>query len=223
MDRIHACLDGEIAREDLSPDEITRLKAYESTIAEATAMYAEQPVPDLTGRIMASLPPVRETSAAATAAAPSRAPWAELIAWMWTPWRVNFTIRPAYGLAGVAALLAGALVLAPEVQEPARSAPAYASADGDAPRLYVQFRLEAPGASQVELAGSFTEWEPSYQLRESAPGVWSALVPLEPGVHDYTFVIDGQRWVIDPYAPQVPDSFGGSNSRLFLPAPAERA
>jgi hypothetical protein len=38
-------------------------------------------------------------------------------------------------------------------------------------------------------------------------------------VHDYTFVIDGERMVVDPYAPRVADSFGGSNSRLFLPAP----
>jgi 1,4-alpha-glucan branching enzyme len=90
-------------------------------------------------------------------------------------------------------------------------------------RLYVQFRLEAPGASRVELAGSFTEWQPEYQLREISPGVWTALVPLDPGVHDYTFVVDGERMVVDPYAPSVEDSFGGNNSRLFLPAPSGRA
>ena len=87
-------------------------------------------------------------------------------------------------------------------------------------RLYVQFRLEAPEASTVRLAGSFNGWKPTYELREAAPGVWTALVPLDPGVYDYTFVVDGKQWVPDPYAPQVDDSFGGTNSRLFLPAPA---
>jgi hypothetical protein len=42
-------------------------------------------------------------------------------------------------------------------------------------------------------------------------------VPLRPGVHDYAFVVDGERWVADPNAPQVDDSFGGTNSRISLP------
>jgi hypothetical protein len=49
------------------------------------------------------------------------------------------------------------------------------------------------------------------------------MVPLAPGVYDYSFVVDGKRMVVDPYAPRVADSFGGSNSRLFLLAPGDRA
>jgi hypothetical protein len=37
-------------------------------------------------------------------------------------------------------------------------------------------------------------------------------------VHDYAFIIDGQRWVTDPYAAAVQDGFGGSNSRITLVA-----
>ena len=84
--------------------------------------------------------------------------------------------------------------------------------------VYVQFRLESPQAQQVALAGTFTGWQPTLQLEETEPGVWSALVPLKPGVHDYVFVVDGERWVPDPHAPQqVDDSFGGTNSRISLP------
>ena len=44
-------------------------------------------------------------------------------------------------------------------------------------------------------------------------------VPLTQGVHDYAFVVDGQQWVPDPYAPQINDGFGGTNSRLALLPP----
>jgi 1,4-alpha-glucan branching enzyme len=115
-----------------------------------------------------------------------------------------------------------AAVLVPPRIPPAPAPPAVAAAGADAP-LYVQFRLSAPGASQVAVAGSFTDWRPEYELTEVEPGLWSVMVPLRPGVYDYTFVIDGERMVVDPYAPRVADSFGGSNSRLFLPAPSGRA
>jgi 1,4-alpha-glucan branching enzyme len=84
--------------------------------------------------------------------------------------------------------------------------------------VFVQFRLDA-SASRVQLAGSFTNWEPRYDLRQSAPGIWTITVPLTQGVHDYAFVVDGQRWIPDPYAPQIGDGFGGTNSRLALMSP----
>ncbi|HEX5727708.1 MAG TPA: glycogen-binding domain-containing protein, partial [Longimicrobiaceae bacterium] len=86
------------------------------------------------------------------------------------------------------------------------------------PPVYVQFRLEAAGARDVRLAGTFTGWEPSVALRQTAPGEWTALVPLRPGVHDYAFVVDGTTWVADPHATRVDDGFGGKNSRISLPS-----
>jgi 1,4-alpha-glucan branching enzyme len=59
-------------------------------------------------------------------------------------------------------------------------------------------------------------------MQESVDGVWTILVPLPPGVHDYSFIVDGERWVPDPYAPQVDDGFGGVNSRLTVLTPADR-
>ena len=49
--------------------------------------------------------------------------------------------------------------------------------------------------------------------------MWSITVPLTQGVHDYAFVVDGQQWVADPYAPQIGDGFGGTNNRLALLPP----
>jgi 1,4-alpha-glucan branching enzyme len=59
-------------------------------------------------------------------------------------------------------------------------------------------------------------------MQQSADGVWTVLLPLTAGVHDYGFIIDGERWVADPYAPEVDDGFGGVNSRLTVLAPADR-
>jgi hypothetical protein len=214
--RVHACLDGEIPREALTPAERAELAALEATLGEAAGALRAAPAPDLVARVMASLPE-------ASAAAPSRrepAPWQGFMEWLWRPRSFTIQLRPAYALAGCAAAVLAVVYLPRQVEIGGQPAVvAEAVRPGGAARLYVQFRLEAPQASQVTLAGSFTGWQPEYELRETAPGVWSALVPLEPGVHDYTFVVDGEQWVPDPYAPQVDDSFGGTNSRLFLPTP----
>jgi hypothetical protein len=212
--RLHACLDGELPREALSTEERARLAALEAVLEEAAAPLRAMPAPDLTERVMRALPPAADP--------PPRAAAASAWNWLWSPRMLTLRFRPVYGVAGLAlAVLAGVLLPRPS-PGPAPAGQAVAERPAAA-RLYVQFRLEAPGASQVELAGSFTGWSPGVELRESAPGVWTALVPLEPGVHDYTFVVDGERWVVDPYAPQVPDSFGGRNSRLFLPSPVDQA
>jgi hypothetical protein len=215
-ERVHACLDGELAREALTPAERARLAALESALGEAVAVLRAAPVPDFTARVMGALPPAQAAPALGARLAQL---WERGRVWLWEPRMVTF--RPAYALAGAMSLaLAVAVPQAMERQTSLDPVAVQGAPVAGSQRLYVQFRLEAPEASQVSLAGSFNEWQPTVELGEAAPGVWTALVPLDPGVHDYTFVVDGKRWVADPYAPQVDDSFGGTNSRLFLPAPA---
>jgi hypothetical protein len=209
-DRLHDYLDGDVPRDALGAEERRRAEALDAAIRDVAGALRSAPVPDLTARVMAALPAV-EAPTPARASLLSR-----LGAWVWRP--VTLTVRPAYAFAGVAVVVSG-LLLVPEL--PTRGSalpPVTAAAEGDA-QMYVQFRIEVPDASEVAVAGTFTGWQPEYELTEVSPGVWSAMVPLPPGVHDYTFVIDGDRMVVDPYAPRVADSFGGSNSRLFLPAP----
>jgi hypothetical protein len=132
---------------------------------------------------------------------------------LWAPREIS--IRPAFALVGVGAVLILGLVSyqgeAPPVTEQLAS-------EGAPPHMFVQFRLDA-AASRVQLAGSFTNWEPRYELLQYAPGIWTITVPLTQGVHDYAFVVDGREWVPDPYAPQIGDGFGGTNSRLTLLSP----
>jgi hypothetical protein len=213
-DRIHAALDGEIPRASLTEDERSELYRLEAAVHEAADALAAATAPDLTGRVMAALP----AGAPAPRLAGRVLGGARLAAAaLWRPRPV--AVRPAWGLALAAALVA-ALAGPPVLPRPAETAGTVAGAAvAPAPPLYVQFRLEAPGASHVALTGSFTGWRPAHELHESSPGSWSVLVPLEPGIHDYVFVIDGERWLPDPAAYAVDDGFGGTNSRLFLSLP----
>ena len=212
IDPIHQHLDGDGAT-PLTAEQRARAEQLSRTLDAAAAHLRAMPVPDLAARVMAALP--RQ--------APARRPaWRAALGWLWNPQPIRLTFRPAYALAGGFAAVAAAAIALPELRENAAptvvQAPAPRTANG-APVVYVQFRLEAGGARQVSIAGTFTDWQPTLELRETEPGVWTALVPLRPGVHDYAFVVDGTRWMPDPNAPQqVDDSFGGTNSRLSLPA-----
>ena len=206
-DRIHQHLDGEPAA--LSPDERAAAAAFARTLDAAAAHLRAAPAPDLAARVMAALP----------AQAPAVPAWRRAAEWLWNPRPVRLTLRPAYGLAG-AAFAAVAAIVVPTLDRdpPAPVAVAAPAPKAAAPVVYVQFRLEAAQARQVSLAGTFTGWQPTVTLEQKKPGVWTALVPLTPGVHDYVFVVDGERWMPDPDAPQqVDDSFGGTNSRISLP------
>lgn len=176
---------------------------------EVRDLLSARPAPDLTGAVMSQIGELEPLPAPR-----QQGLFGRLAAWLWMPRELS--IRPAYAL-GAAAIVA-LLIVMPFTRPPV-SVPAVDFAEDvvDA-QVFVQFRLDAP-ASRVQLAGSFTNWEPRYELRQSAPGIWTITVPLTEGVHDYAFVLDGRRWVADPHAPQIGDGFGGTNSRLALLPP----
>jgi hypothetical protein len=172
------------------------------------------PAPDLAHRVMAQLKGMHPSPSRLTEL---RNLVSGSLDWLWTPRPLR--VRPAYALAVVYALLV-LPVLKPAVRAPAGpGAGGLVGEDYPAAQVYVQFRLDAPGASRVAVAGNFTGWRPEYEMRETQPGVWAILVPLLPGVYDYSFVVNGSDWVPDPHAFQVADGFGGMNSRLALPSP----
>lgn len=177
-------------------------------IDETRAFLDARPSPDVRAAVM------RRIEELEPLVSPRRSGRLERMALLlWAPREVS--IRPAFALVGVGAVLILGLISyrgeAPPVTEQVASGPA-------PPHVFVQFRLEA-AASRVQLAGSFTNWEPRYELLQYAPGLWTITVPLTQGVHDYAFVVDGREWVPDPYAPQIGDGFGGTNSRLTLLSP----
>ena len=80
----------------------------------------------------------------------------------------------------------------------------------------VRFQLAAPGARSVALVGDFNDWARDAIVLKPAetPGVWTASVPLKPGRHEYAFIVDGKRWVPDPYANTHTDEYDVKSSVL---------
>ena len=86
-------------------------------------------------------------------------------------------------------------------------------------RQDVQFVLVADSASDVRIVGDFNDWDASAtpMRRSGSGGVWSVVVPLEPGRHVYAFVVDGKQWIADAAAPRAPESeFGTPNSIIMV-------
>lgn len=211
---VHQCLDGESPAQALSTGDAARLKDLQRVIASVSSHVRAAPVPELTGRVMSGLSRPHTALPARAALAARAHVWARQL---WRPRRIAFEFRPAYAL-GMAA--AAVVFTAAPFQVPMGFPPhASTAAPPPATSAYVQFRLDAPGASQVALAGSFTDWKPRYVMQERTPGVWTAMVPVAAGVHEYLFVVDGQEWVPDPAAETVGDDFGGTNSRLLVSPP----
>lgn len=221
-ERIHQHLDGELPREELTPSELTELEAYRAVLEETGALAAT-PTPDVTEAVMAEVAGRRHSVVGRV--------------WAWLMEPRPIAVRPLYPAAALglaAALVGGALwsglpgptdlgpapVAAPEETVGGAMAGG-AAADTDV--VLVQFRLDEPDATSVGLTGTFTGWEGMYQLHETSPGVWSAVLPVRPGVHEYVFVVDGEEWRPDPTAPSVDDGFGGENSRLAVKIPVDNA
>ena len=222
-ERMHRYVDGELPREALTPQELQEIAACEGVIREMGQAYRSIEVPDLTARVMARLPAEAPTKAMFAKGA-LRKRVLNTLEWFWMPRLVRF--RPVYGILVFAVFLL--FVVLPGTNTPLLPGMTKiflrnADADHLTTKVFVQFRLDAPQASVVRLAGSFTRWEPVYTLEQVTPGVWSILIPLEPGVHDYAFVVDGGKWMADPAAPAINDGFGGVNSRLSVLLPNENS
>jgi hypothetical protein len=209
-DRVHACLDGEIPRDDLSATERAALAEMERALGRVAAVVGTGSAVDFRQGVMNRLDALYPEAELAERPQMERA-WR----WLWLPRQVSFHMRPALALAAGVLLLVAPLAVFP-AGSPGEDPFASESA---APVMLVQFRLDAAGASSVSLAGTFSEWEAAVELRQSGPGVWTAMVPLPHGVHDYLFLVDGREWMSDPLALEVDDDFGGVNSRLLLTPP----
>lgn len=74
----------------------------------------------------------------------------------------------------------------------------------------VRFTYTDPNAGTVAWAGGFNNWNASANpMTKDAAGVWSIVLPLPAGEHQYKFVVDGQ-WFADPENPVTGGDFGNS-------------
>ena len=147
------------------------------------------------------------------------APWRRIAGWWLRPRPVR--VSPAVGSLVAAAI---ALVALWPTPFPPFLPDSVTSPGPSAGQVVTRFVLIAPEAASVHLTGDFLEWSPE-GLALADPrgtGVWTADVPLPPGIYQYTFVIDGSEWLPDPRAvSQVDDGFGQMNSLLIVPSGGE--
>jgi len=74
------------------------------------------------------------------------------------------------------------------------------------------FTLIDPKATSVALVGDFTAWQQNpITMKRQKDGTWKTSVPLEPGAHEYRFVVDGQWRDDETCHVRKANSFGGLN------------
>jgi hypothetical protein len=127
----------------------------------------------------------------------------------------------AAGAAACVVVLAVAMRPAPR---PAGTAGPEGTPQRAASPVLVRLVMLQPGARSVQAAGDFNGWNPSSTpLEPTTSGAWTVTLRLEPGRYEYMFVVDGERWVADPFAiEQTDDGFGARNAVLDV-RPAEGA
>ena len=190
---IHQALDGDISSETLAPAQRRDADRLEA----AVALLAAAPVAGtVEQRVMAAIQ------------RPAPSAGQRLVRWAVRPHTVMLRMRPVWSLA----LAASALLLA--LLPTRQITPQLGEEEGIA-----QFVGRFPGARSVHVVGSFNDWGPvSIPLEElEHDGIWRAAVVLPTGTHEYMFVVDGERWVVDPLAGRfVDDGFGQENSVMIV-------
>ena len=212
-DDLRQWLDGELDREDMDPVLEDDAEAWDRLIEAFRVAHptAGSAPPWLEQRVMAEIE-----------ALPARGTARRAVEWLLKPHPVRISPM-AVGL--VAATVALVMLLpgrtdtvgvlpTVETQESASGAPGT--------MVVVEFRIAAPGAISVELAGDFTNWNPDHRLEDlNGDGVWTGRVAIPPAVHTYMFVIDGSEWVPDPHAERyLDDGFGNRNAVLAVTTPS---
>lgn len=85
--------------------------------------------------------------------------------------------------------------------------------------VWIRFMYTDNDADSVAVAGDFSQWEPVTLSPREVEGetVWTGLVPVARGEHEYQFLINGEQWVTDPLASvKRSDGFGAKNAVLSI-------
>lgn len=203
-DEIHRHLDGEVPADALAAADRRVVDDWDRMLASFRQAAPSGSAPSwLEQKVMAEIH-----------ALPERSRLQRALAWLVQPAPVR--VSPL----GVGAALA-AVLLAVALYRPGASPPdPMVGGEAAVEVVYVQFLLEAPGATSVAVAGDFTGWEPSFTLDDAdGDGVWSGRIPVRPGVHGYMFLVDGTQWMTDPNASRYQDDgFGNRNAVLAVGA-----
>jgi 1,4-alpha-glucan branching enzyme len=80
-----------------------------------------------------------------------------------------------------------------------------------------EFKLVAPDAKEVFLAGDFNDWNPTeYRLRRYKDGIYKKKLQLKPGRYQYLFRVDGEWWTDPEHPERTSNPFGSENSVITV-------
>lgn len=188
---------------------------------DLAASRAPQPAPDFAERTVEQLD---ETEVSTPSLARRFHEWWEAVS---RP-LITIPVRPAHTLATLALALAVGWLIWPSGSTPgspdlapgsSASVQPAATGTSQGSTVLTRFVYTNDTADSVAVAGDFSDWEPIALSPHTVNGetVWTGLVPVPRGEHEYQFVINGERWVTDPLAPvKQDDGFGAKNAVLKL-------
>lgn len=191
-----------LADAERDPKLAEELATARAAVEALAALPAPEPPPDLVNR--AVLRAVQRR-----AARPERR------------WPALPRLSLAGALLAAGALLVGLWAARGERDAPIAAPPPIAESVGrmEASEALVRLVVPAEGARSVAVAGDFNEWRADDIFLEDpeGDGVFVGTLRLPPGSYAYMFVIDGERWVTDPYAVNHrDDGFGNQNAVLRI-------
>lgn len=147
---------------------------------------------------------------------------------LWTPTTIQW--RPAYGFV-VGLLVLGSLLyplllnynkghgqLAQNITD-ANIGDSVQQVSTGVNKVLLRFVYLDKNAKSVAVAGDFSNWKMVKLSKQTVNGqqVWTGLVSMSRGEHNYMFVKNGTKWVTDPLAPvQRDDGFGNKNAVIYL-------
>lgn len=144
---------------------------------------------------------------------------------------VIIPVRPVSALATLVVLVGFAVLLWPsspsspttvashDANQTGPVQTATASTEPESNIVWTRFVYVDDDARSVSVAGDFSQWKPISLSPRTVSGktVWTGLVRVRRGEHEYQYVIDGEKWVTDPLAPvKRDDGFGAQNAVLQL-------
>lgn len=137
--------------------------------------------------------------------------WHRLKNAVWMPRTLQWNVGGAMA-AACAVVLVAAILVRPPVTTWGRVLPTITGEESSI--TPVRLVVMQPGARTVQVAGDFNGWNPAQtSLEQISDGAWAVTISLKPGRYAYMFVVDGRRWIADPFAAeQHDDGFGARNA-----------
>ncbi len=124
---------------------------------------------------------------------------------------------PLYGTRGTTNVTAGVAWRIPLGVPEGASIPVVEMGEAADGGRRARFRVVAPDARSVELAGDFNGWNPEPMTRSS--DAWVLERVLSPGLQHFAFRVDGATWMVPDDAPGVADDGWGRRTASVVVEP----